>query len=49
MTPRMMNELLDAAAEAARRGESFDSFASRMLDDPPPGGRRRPRRRKKRR
>jgi hypothetical protein len=49
ITPRMMNELLDAAAEAARRGESFDSFASRMLDDPPPAGRRRPRRRKKRR
>ena len=44
---RMVEELLDAAAEAAGRGESFDSFASRVLGGRSPGRRHRTRRTKR--
>ena len=47
MPPQMVEELLDAAAEAARRGESFDSFASRVLGGRSPGRRRQARRKKR--
>jgi len=47
--PRMVEELLDAAAEAAGRGESFDSFAERVLGEGSPGRQRRsPRKRRQR-
>jgi hypothetical protein len=46
---RVVEELLDAASEAARRGESFDSFASRVLGDRSPDRRRRSRRRNRQR
>ena len=49
LPPGVAEMLLDAAAEAARRGESLESFASRVLGGGSPGRRRRPRKKKRQR
>ena len=47
LPPGVAERLLDAAAEAARRGESLESFASRVLSGASPGRRRRPHKKKR--